>query len=129
MTYWITEPNNDENDAPLPYAEHTVGIVDDREGGIIAYTSTEHAPRILQALNLLERVPALHEAAKQAAERTGDYLEAGQAVEEELADYLTIEKEEVVKCPVCGEEGYATSQECTFCADQKIGFYAKKEES
>lgn len=28
-------------------------------------------------------------------------------------------KPEPVKCPVCAEEGYATSEECTFCEDSR----------
>jgi hypothetical protein len=33
--------------------------------------------------------------------------------------------EDTPRCPVCGEEGYETSEECEYCKDNKLGFYWK----
>jgi hypothetical protein len=46
--YWILDT---EDEAITVFGEHTVSIVDEESGGIIAYVHSDNAQRIVDALN------------------------------------------------------------------------------
>lgn len=49
--FWICPLDNEADElAPYPFGGDTVGIVDEEEGGIIAYVHQDTAPRIIRAL-------------------------------------------------------------------------------
>lgn len=53
--FWVNDPQSTRDGldgAEPPFGDETVGIVDDNEGGVVAYVHSENAARLVEALRV-----------------------------------------------------------------------------